>query len=466
VISVLLHGLILGISAGAVLLILKFILTRVIKIVRGYERGVLFRLGRIQGEPKGPGQYFLIPFVDRMVNIDLSTIGLEMPHQEVMTRDNVPAHVSIWIFSRVVDPIKSVIEIEKHFRPTSQISQSTLESVLGQGDLAQSTLRSVLGQRDFDDLFTNNEAINEELRKVIDEQMEPWGIKVSEVIVGVDIPEEVKGDIARPAESERIPPQGEHPFAETALPQTERPRLEPSPSMLVYLFADRIFQQGGWATWKFRVPCKDDVTVAAKDLAAGLLTVSFLNLREQGIIRLEPFQKKSRWKGPRLALRVVKVNQIEEDKLIGRAPLESLIVNLIDQEDDDVSNLLKSWLVPGVWREAHLYEHVIGIPAREAIVFGYIESSSGEEPSQALKTVEKPVTLGRFNSGPLRLAVELEARCEKIATLEGRFDDFALRMQNLQSNEAELYALLLDECAGAIDNGVTDMDRPFRFRWW
>jgi hypothetical protein len=370
VIEVLLHGLILGVLLGVILLILKFILTRTIKIVRGYERGVLFRLGRIHGEPKGPGQYFLIPFVDRMVNIDVSTIGLEVPPQEVITRDNVPASVSAWIFYLVVDPIKGVIEVEKHIRPTSQIFQSTLEGVLGQGDLVQSTLESVLGQRDFDDLFTNYEAINEDLRKVIDEQMEPWGIKVNKVIVDVDIPEEEKRDMARQAEGMRMPPEGEQPFEETALPQMEIPRLEPSPSMLVYLFADRIFQEGGWATWKVRVPCKDDVAVAAKDLAAGLLTVSFLNLREGGIIRLEPFQKKSRWKGPRPALRVVRVNQIEEEELIGRSPLETLIVNLIDQEEDDLSNLLKRWLVPGVWREAHLYEHVLGIPAREAIVFG------------------------------------------------------------------------------------------------
>jgi hypothetical protein len=141
-------------------------------------------------------------------------------------------------------------------------------------------------------------------------------------------------------------------------------------------------------------------------------------------------------------------------------------MNLREREDDDISNLLKGWLVPGVWREAHLYEHVIGLPPREAIVFGYIESGRGEGPLQVLERVEKPVTLGRFNRGPLRLSDVLEARCEKIATLEERFDDFVLRMQNLQSTEAEPYTLLLDECAGAIDNGITDMDRPFRFRWW
>jgi len=161
-----------------------------IKIVREHERGVIFRLGRIQGEPKGPGQYLLIPFVDRMVKIDLRTVTMEGPHQEVITRDNVPARVNAVIYFRVVDPNKSVIEVEKHIRQTGQISQSTLESVLG--------------QRDLDDHLTNREAIDEELQKIMDEQMEPWGIEVSEVTVkDVDFPEEVKRDMARRAESER-----------------------------------------------------------------------------------------------------------------------------------------------------------------------------------------------------------------------------------------------------------------------
>jgi hypothetical protein len=309
-----------------------------------------------------------------------------------------------------------------------------------------------------------------ERREIIDEQTEPWSTKDSEeVLEDLDIPEEVKQDVARRVESMKIAPQGEQTFAETALPQTESPRLQPpSPSMLVYLFADRIFQQAGRLTWKMRVPCKDDITVSAKDLAAGIIAVSFLNLREQGFIRLEPFEKQKRFVGPTPALRVVKAKQIEENDSLGRTGLEwLLLIFLTDQEDDDVGNLLKRrWLVPGAWRAVHLYEHVIGMPAIEALIFGYLESSSGEEPRRVLEKVEKPVTLGRFNRGPLRLAEELEARCEKIATLEQRFADFALRMQNLQSTEAELYALLLDECASAIDNGITDMDRPFSFRWW
>jgi regulator of protease activity HflC (stomatin/prohibitin superfamily) len=202
VISVLLQALILGVSAMVVLLIL----TSVIKIVREHERGVIFRLGRIQGGPKGPGLLLLIPFVDRMVRIDLGTFTMDVPPQEVITRDNVPLRVSAVIFFRVVDPIKSVIEVENHIPPTSRISTTTLESVFGQRVLAhaKTTLRSVLGQRDFDDLLSNREAIDEKLRKIMDEQTEPWGIQVSKVIVkDVELPEELKRDMARRAQSER-----------------------------------------------------------------------------------------------------------------------------------------------------------------------------------------------------------------------------------------------------------------------
>jgi len=199
-----LQALILGVSAMVVLLIL----TSVIKIVREHERGVIFRLGRIQVGPKGPGLFLLIPFVDRMVRIDLGTFTMDVPPQEVITRDNVPLRVSAVIFFRVVDPIKSVIEVENHIPPTSRTSTTTLESVFGPRVLAhaKTTLRSVLGQRDFDDLLSNREAIDEELRKIMDEQTEPWGIQVSKVIVkDVELPEELKRDMARRAESEREP---------------------------------------------------------------------------------------------------------------------------------------------------------------------------------------------------------------------------------------------------------------------
>src|SRR5688572_18189753 len=132
-----------------------------IKIVQEYERGVIFRLGRVQGGPKGPGLFVLLPMVDRMVKIDLRTVTMDVPPQDVITRDNVPARVNAVVYFRVVDPNRSVIEVENHVLATSQISQTTL--------------RSVLGQKDLDELLTNREEINEELQTIIDEQTEPWG---------------------------------------------------------------------------------------------------------------------------------------------------------------------------------------------------------------------------------------------------------------------------------------------------
>jgi regulator of protease activity HflC (stomatin/prohibitin superfamily) len=200
VISVLLQALVLGVSAMVILIVLR----SMIKFVREHERGVIFRLGRLLRGPVGPGLLFLIPFVDRMVKIDLRTVTMDVPPQEIVTRDNVPARVSAVVYFRVVDPNRSVIEVEDHIPQSSQISPSTLEGVFGQRVHAQRMLKSVLGQIDFDNLLTDREAIDEELRKVIDEQTEPWGIKVSEVLIReVDLPEEVKRDMARRAESER-----------------------------------------------------------------------------------------------------------------------------------------------------------------------------------------------------------------------------------------------------------------------
>jgi regulator of protease activity HflC (stomatin/prohibitin superfamily) len=200
VISVLLQALVLGVSAMVILIVLR----SMIKFVKEHERGVIFRLGRLLRGPVGPGLLFLIPFVDRMVKIDLRTVTMDVPPQEIVTRDNVPARVSAVVYFRVVDPNRSVIEVEDHIPQSSQISPSTLEGVFGQRVHAQRMLKSVLGQIDFDNLLTDREAIDEELRKVIDEQTEPWGIKVSEVLIReVDLPEEVKRDMARRAESER-----------------------------------------------------------------------------------------------------------------------------------------------------------------------------------------------------------------------------------------------------------------------
>ncbi len=161
-----------------------------IKVVKEYERGVIFRLGRVQGGPKGPGLFLLLPFIDNMVKIDLRTVTMDVPPQDVITRDNVPARVNAVVYFRVVDPNKSVIEVENHVLATSQISQTTL--------------RSVLGQKDLDGLLTNRDEINDQLQTIIDDQTDPWGVKVSVVEVkDVEIPQQMQRAMARQAESER-----------------------------------------------------------------------------------------------------------------------------------------------------------------------------------------------------------------------------------------------------------------------
>jgi regulator of protease activity HflC (stomatin/prohibitin superfamily) len=174
----------------AAVLVVVFILASAVRIVNEYERGVIFSLGRVRGPAKGPGLFFLVPIRDRMVKIDLRTVSMNVPPQEVITRDNVPARVDAVIYFRVVDPNRAVVEVENYVLATSQISQTTL--------------RSVLGQKDLDDLLTNREAINEELQTIIDDHTEPWGIKVSVVEVkDVEIPQQMQRAMARQAESER-----------------------------------------------------------------------------------------------------------------------------------------------------------------------------------------------------------------------------------------------------------------------
>jgi regulator of protease activity HflC (stomatin/prohibitin superfamily) len=151
---------------------------------------VYFRVGRVRGGPKGPGLFILLPFIDRMVKVDLRIVTMDVPPQDVITRDNVPARVNAVVYFRVIDPNKSVLEVENHVLATSQISQTTL--------------RSVLGQKDLDNLLINREEINDELQRIIDEQTDPWGIKVSVVEVkDVEIPQQMQRAMARQAESER-----------------------------------------------------------------------------------------------------------------------------------------------------------------------------------------------------------------------------------------------------------------------
>jgi len=180
-----------GIAVVAVVavVVLLFLIGSAVRIVNEYERGVIFSLGRIKGA-KGPGLFFLVPIRDKMIKVDLRTVTMDVPPQDVITRDNVPARVNAVVYFRVVDPNKSVIEVENYVLATSQISQTTL--------------RSVLGQKDLDDLLTNREQINEELQTIIDDQTDPWGIKVSVVEVkDVEIPQQMQRAMARQAESER-----------------------------------------------------------------------------------------------------------------------------------------------------------------------------------------------------------------------------------------------------------------------
>ncbi len=173
-----------------VLLLLGLILASAsVRILREYERGVVFRLGRLLDQ-KGPGVVLLIPFVDRLVRVSLRTVTQQIPPQEVITRDNVPARVTAVTYFHVVDPNRSVVEVEDVLAATSQI--------------AQTTLRSVLGKAELDTLLAERERLNEDLQKIIDDQTEPWGIKVTAVeIKDVEIPEDMQHAIARQAEAER-----------------------------------------------------------------------------------------------------------------------------------------------------------------------------------------------------------------------------------------------------------------------
>ena len=160
-----------------------------VKVVQEYERGVIFRLGRLVGA-KGPGLFFIIPFIDRMVKIDLRTVTLDIPSQEAITRDNVTVRVNAVAYFRVVDPEAAVVRIENYMVATMQI--------------AQTTMRSVLGQSELDELLSNREEINQRLQQIIDEQTEPWGIKVSVVEVkDVELPQTMQRAMARQAEAER-----------------------------------------------------------------------------------------------------------------------------------------------------------------------------------------------------------------------------------------------------------------------
>ncbi len=180
-------------SAGigiVILVILAFlVITSAIKVVQEYERGVIFRLGRLVGA-KGPGLFFIIPGIDRMWKVDLRTITMDVPAQEVITRDNVTVKVNAVIYFKVMDPSMAVVKVLDYIRATSQI--------------AQTTLRAVLGQSDLDELLAQRDKINRHLQQIIDEQTEPWGVKVSVVEVkDVELPQSMQRAMAKQAEAER-----------------------------------------------------------------------------------------------------------------------------------------------------------------------------------------------------------------------------------------------------------------------
>jgi regulator of protease activity HflC (stomatin/prohibitin superfamily) len=180
----------LFIAIAAVVVILLFFVSASIRVAREYERGVIFRLGRLQSPPKGPGLFFLIPVVDKMVRVDLRTVTLNIPPQEVITKDNVPVRVNAVAYFRIIEPENAIVQVENFMVATSQI--------------AQTTLRSVLGQHVLDELLSERDKINAILQEIIDEATSPWGIKVSIVEVkDVEIPTGMQRAMARQAEAER-----------------------------------------------------------------------------------------------------------------------------------------------------------------------------------------------------------------------------------------------------------------------
>ena len=179
----------LGVGAVVLIVLAAVILPQMMRILREYERGVIFRLGKLQGA-KGPGLIFLIPVVDRMVRMDLRVVTIDVPKQEIMTKDNVPATVDAVVYFRVVDPNAAVVKVENYWKATSLI--------------AQTTLRSVLGQSPLDDLLSQRDIVNQKLQEIIDKQTEPWGIKVTAVEVKeVSLPDSMKRAMAKQAEAER-----------------------------------------------------------------------------------------------------------------------------------------------------------------------------------------------------------------------------------------------------------------------
>lgn len=219
----------LGSSVIVIFVLAMIILPQALRILREYERGVIFRLGKLHRRgAKGPGLIFLIPIVDRMVRMDLRVVTIDVAKQEVMTRDNVPVTVDAVVYFRVVDPVAAVIKVENFWKATALI--------------AQTTLRSVLGQAELDDLLSHRDKINQTLQEIIDKQTDPWGVKVSSVEVrDVVLPDSMKRAMARQAEAERerrakiVNAEGEFQAAEKMVQAAELMSHQPMALQLRFL---------------------------------------------------------------------------------------------------------------------------------------------------------------------------------------------------------------------------------------
>jgi len=217
----------LGIIIAIIVFVIVPLIGAAVRVVQEYERGVIFRLGRLIG-PRGPGLFFIVPFVDRMVKIDLRVVTMEIPPQEIITRDNVSIRVSAVVYFRVIAPDEAVTRVSDYVRATFQI--------------AQTTLRSVLGQSELDELLANRDQINDRLQEIIDTQTGPWGIKVATVEVkDVELPDIMQRAMARQAEAERekrakiIHAEGEFQAAQTLANAARVIASEPQTLQLRYL---------------------------------------------------------------------------------------------------------------------------------------------------------------------------------------------------------------------------------------
>jgi regulator of protease activity HflC (stomatin/prohibitin superfamily) len=246
------------IATAAVVIVVLLVAFAAIKVAREYERGVVFRLGRLLPTPKGPGLFILIPVIDRMVRVDLRTVTLNVPPQEVITKDNVPARVNAVAYFRIVDANASVVQVENFMVATSQI--------------AQTTLRSVLGQHVLDELLSERDKINAILQGIIDEATSPWGIKVSIVEVkDVEIPSDMQRAMARQAEAERerrakvISAEGEYQASERLKDAAAIMAQEPITVQLRYLQTLLEIGSANNSTIVFPIPI--DILTALSKLA-------------------------------------------------------------------------------------------------------------------------------------------------------------------------------------------------------